>query len=181
MPTASAIAIRAERSDDYPTVTDVVKRAYATVRYSDHREHIMVERLREADAYVPALSLLAEIGGQAVGHVLLTKAYIRDNRSSVATLALAPLSVVPEFQRQGVGKHLVHSAHELAAALGFETILLVGISSYYPQFGYERLSHYPIALPFNAPDENCLILKLRPGALDGVAGRVQYAEAWLDH
>lgn len=98
------IMIRAERPDDASTITDIVLRAYAGVAYSDHREHLMVERLRGTDAYSPSLSLLGEIDGEVAGHVLLTRACIFGERSSVETLALAPLSVVPEFQFHGVGK-----------------------------------------------------------------------------
>jgi predicted N-acetyltransferase YhbS len=176
-----AISIRAERLDDAPTITNVALRAYANVAYSDHREHLMIKRLRETNAYDPALSLLAEIDGEAAGHILLTKACILGTHSSVVTLALAPLSVVPERQSCGVGKRLVRAAQQRAADLGFGSILLVGIPSYYPQFGYEPLSRYPITLPFDAPDDNCMILPLAPHSLDGVAGRVQYAEGWLDH
>lgn len=173
--------IRAERAGDAPAITDVVLRAYADVAYSDHREHLMIERLRGTDAFSPEFSLLAEIDGEAVGHILLTKAYILDPDSSVATLALAPLSVVPEHQSCGVGKQLVKAAQKRATDLGFGSILLVGIPSYYPQFGYEPLNRYPITLPFDAPDSNCMILPLAAHALDGVAGRVRYADGWLDH
>jgi predicted N-acetyltransferase YhbS len=175
------IAVRAERPADGPTISDVVLRAYANVVHSDHREHLMIERLRGTDAWIPSLSLLAEVGGEAVGHILLTRAEIHGTRSCVGTLALAPLSVVPEHQASGVGKRLVAAARQQAFELGFETILLIGLPSYYPQFGFEPLSRYPITLPFNAPDENCMILRLRPRALDGVAGMVKYPEGWLDH
>lgn len=181
MDMAPAITIRAERPDDCLTIERIVQRAYAAIPYSDHREHLMIDRLRGTDAYVPALSLLAEIEGEPAGHVLLTKATIGNDGAAVTTLALAPLSVVPEFQSRGVGRHLVRSVHQRAAALGFGTVLLIGIPAYYPQFGYEPLRRYPIVLPFEAPDENCMILQLRPHALDGVAGTVQYAEGWLDH
>jgi predicted N-acetyltransferase YhbS len=175
------ITIRPERTDDGPAISDVVRRAYDNVIYSDHREHLMIERLRGTDAYIPELSLLAEIKNKAVGHILLTKASIGNGHSAMEALALAPLSVVPEAQSQGVGKRLVGAAHRRAAELGFAAIVLVGIPSYYPQFGYERLSRYPIKLPFDAPDGNCMILRLRPHALDGVSGMVHYAKGWLDH
>jgi predicted N-acetyltransferase YhbS len=175
------IAIRAERPEDTPKITDVAIRAYADVTYSDHREYLMIERLRGTDAFIPALSLLAEIDGEAAGHILLTKAHILGAPSAVTTLALAPLSVVPEYQSCGVGKRLVRAAQQGAADLGFGSILLVGIPTYYSQFGFEPLSRYPITLPFDAPDENCMILPLAPNALVGVAGRVRYAEGWLDH
>ena len=177
----SPIKIRTERPDDGPTIAEIVKRTYAGVLYSDHREHIMVDRLRGTDAYLPELSLLAEVGGEAVGHILLTKAVIRSFRSHRTSLALAPLSVVPEFRRRGAGKLLLTSACDQAVKLGFDCILVVGIPNYYEQFGFERLSRYPITLPFDAPDENCQILALQAGALDDVAGVVQYAGGWLDH
>jgi predicted N-acetyltransferase YhbS len=179
--TSAAITIRSERPGDEALISDIVRRAYADVPYSDHREHLMVERLRETDAYVSALSLLATIDTEAAGHILLTRAHIRNEYSALPVLALAPLSVVPEFRSRGVGRRLVRNAHERATELGFAAIILVGIPGYYPQFGYERLSRHPITLPFAAPDANSLILALRPGALDGVSGRVDYAEAWLNH
>ena len=176
-----AIAIRAERPDDGPVIAGVVRRAYADVPYSDHREHRMVDRLRRTDAYLPALSLLAEVAGEAVGHVLLTRAHVRGARSAAETLALAPLSVVPEFQGRGVGRRLVEAAHAQAVALGFRTVVLVGPPGYYARFGYEPLRRYPVTLPFDAPDENCMIAALVPHAADGLAGRVEYAPGWLDH
>ena len=84
------IKIRTERPDDGPTIAEIVKRTYAGVPYSDHRERIMIDRLHGTDAYLPELSLLAEVGGEAVGHILLTKAVIRSFRSQRTILALAP-------------------------------------------------------------------------------------------
>jgi predicted N-acetyltransferase YhbS len=175
------VTIRAERPSDAATIAGVVIRAYADIAYSDHREHLMVERLRRTDAFCPALSLLAEIDGEAVGHILLTKAHILSAQASVTTLALAPLSVVPERQSSGVGKRLVGAARQRAFELGYESILLIGIPLYYQRFGFEQLSRYPITLPFDAPGENCMILPLTPNALDGVAGAVKYAKGWLNH
>jgi predicted N-acetyltransferase YhbS len=125
--------------------------------------------------------VLAERDGEPIGHVLLTKACIRGRDATVETLALAPLSVVPEHQRRGVGRTLTQAAHKQAAALGFESIVLVGIPGYYPRFGYEPLHHYPITLPFSAPTANCMILRLMPQALTAVSGVVEYAHGWLDH
>ena len=141
----------------------------------------MVEQLRGTSAYIPSLSLLGEIAGEVAGHVLLTRACILGAQSSVETLALAPLSVVPEHQSRGVGKRLVRAAQERATDLGFGSILLVGIPSYYLQFGFKPLSRYPITLPFDAADDERMILPLSQHALDGVVGSVRFAEGWLDH
>lgn len=175
------IMIRAERPSDAAIISTIVASAYEAVPYSDHREHAMIELLRGSDAYVPELSLLAEVGGQVVGHILLTRATIEAGDTAATTLALAPLSIVPTFQRRGIGSRLVRAAHARATDLGFDSILLVGMSGYYQRFGYQPLKHYPIELPFDAPAENCLILPLRLGALDRVNGIVRYAEGWLRH
>jgi predicted N-acetyltransferase YhbS len=177
----TALLIRSERDDDRGKITDVVTHAYAAVTWSDHREHSMIDRLRGTEAFVPALSLVAEVDGEAAGHLLLTRAWIGIGTSETATLALAPLSVVPDRQNQGVGKELVREAHRRALALGFRSVLCVGNPTYYPRFGYQPLDKYPITLPFEAPTENQMILPLAPGALHGVEGVVRYAAGWLDH
>ncbi len=175
------IAIRGEQPGDASTITAIVERAYAAVAYSDHREHLMIERLRGTDAFVPTLSLVASIDGEPVGHLLLTRAHIRNADQVVETLALAPLSVVPGHQLRGVGTRLVEVAHRQAVTLGFQSIVMVGIADYYRRFGYEPLSRYPIALPFEAPADNCMVLRLERNALSGVAGLVDYPEGWLEH
>ena len=175
------IIIREERVGDARLIEDVVKRSYRDVAYSDQREHLMIERLRGTEAYIPSLSLLAEKEGEVVGHILLTKAFIVREQMAITSLALAPLSVVPQHQGQGVGKTLIIDAHKRAAKLGFSSIILVGLPNYYPQFGYQPLSRYPITLPFEAPPANCMILSLTSDALNGVSGRVQYASGWMEH
>lgn len=175
------VSIRGERLHDSAKIRDVVLRAFADVAYSDHREHLMIDRLRETSAYIPELSIIAEMDGELIGHIMLTRAHIVSARRSLVTLALAPLSVVPERQSCGVGALLVGAARQRASDLGFESIVLIGIRSYYARFGFEPLSSYAIALPFKAPEQNCMILPLTPDALQDVSGTVRFAEGWLDH
>ena len=70
---STPIRVRSERDADRVAITDVVRRAYADVEWSDHREHLMIDRLRQSEAFLPMLSLVANIDGEAVGHLLLTR------------------------------------------------------------------------------------------------------------
>src|SRR5215218_9476780 len=121
------IVIRPETCGDEAAIDGVVSRAYETVPYSDHTEQVMIRRLRGSSAYVPELTLVAVVGTEIVGHVMLTRVSIRDRERVALSLALAPLSVDPAYQGRGVGSALVSAAHERARALGYPSIVLLGI------------------------------------------------------
>ena len=170
------VKIRRETQNDHEIVFELVKGAFANEAYSDHSEHFLVERLRQSEAFIPGLSMVAELDNRVVGYILLTKIQIKNDQKSFDSLALAPVAVLPEYQGKGIGGQLITEAHEQARALGFRSIVLLGHQHYYPRFGYKRSSEYSIRLPFEAPEENCMVLELLEGGLNGVSGTVVYAK-----
>lgn len=141
---------------------------------SDHKEQFLVERLRKSSAFIPELSLVAEIGNKIVGHILLTKLKIKNDQNEFDSLALAPVSVLQEYQGKGVGKMLIEQAHKEAKRLGYKSIVLLGHEKYYPRFGYQQADKFGIKLPFEVPKENCMVIELMEGGLNGVRGTVEY-------
>ena len=133
------INIRQETPNDYPMVAKVVETAFRNDPFGDHTEHLLVARLRKSAAFIPELSLVAEQESKIVGHVLLTKIKIINDKASSDSLALAPVSVSPEYQRQGIGSQLIRAAHQKAKELGFKSIVLLGHADYYPRFGYVKV------------------------------------------
>ena len=175
------IQIRKERPEDRQQVFDLVRSAFENVVESDHTEHLLVERLRMSDAFIPELSLVALIrdSEKIVGHILLTRIEIvaSDGRSW-PSLAVAPLSVLPGFQRMGIGGMLIREAHRKAAALGHSSAMLLGHKDYYPRFGYRKASGFGIRFPFDAPDECCLAIEFHPGSLSHIHGLIRYPAAF---
>ncbi len=107
------VTIRKSLPRDFETISHVVEQAFRDVEMSDQNEHILVGRLRVSDAYVPELSIVAENkSGQIVGHILVTKIRIVEGKNSEGSLALAPVSVLPIFQNQGIGSRLIKAALE---------------------------------------------------------------------
>lgn len=92
-------------------------------------------------------------------------------------LALAPLSVHPAYQRQGVGLALMKAGHGIAQKLGYDYSIVLGSSNYYPKVGYVPASTYGILAPFDVPDENFMALKLNDGAA-AIHGTVKYDKAF---
>lgn len=173
------VIIREERQKDFEKINQVVKAAFKNVEQTDHTEHLLVERLRKSQAYIPALSLVAQTPqGEIVGHLLLSKAHIINGSQSFEVLALAPLSVAPAFQRNSIGSKLIEAAHQRAKKLGYAAIVLLGHKDYYPRFGYKKASLFGVSFPFNAPDDCCMVAELRKNALRGISGVVCYSQAF---
>lgn len=106
------IKIRPEQENDFQAVREVVELAFRNVEDSDQSEPYLVERLRKTDAYIPELSLVAELNGEIIGHLMMSKVEIVSEDQSVISLGLAPVSVVPKYQRIGVGSALIREAHK---------------------------------------------------------------------
>lgn len=175
----SELIIRQETEADHSEVFNLIEAAFKNEEISDHKEHFLVDRLRKSKAFVPELSLVAELDNQLVGHILLTKLVIKSEPGETQSLALAPVSVLPEFQHQGIGGKLIRKAHEVAQSLGFKSVLLLGHPEYYPRFGYQKASSYGIQFPFEAPDEACMALELHKDSLQLVSGTVRYPKEFF--
>ena len=137
------IIIRQETNKDYPKVFNLIKNTFKFAEHSDGDEHNLVERLRESNAFIPELSLVAEYNNEIIGHILFTKV----NVGSTIQLALAPLSVSTNYQRQGVGTKLIKEGHRIAKNLGYEYSIVLGDPNYYSRFGYIPAKHSVLNLP----------------------------------
>ena len=163
------VSIRRETPGDRDAVYEVTKAAFAGAEHSDEDEHGILEPLRNGEGFVPELSLVAELGGRIVGHIMFVETTAGGRRA----LILAIVSVSPEFQRHGIGGALVHAGHEAAKALGFSFCLVVGHENYYPRFGYEPISAHSITFPFEVPD-GCAMVKFLDESGRSVSGAVQF-------
>lgn len=172
--------IRKEHHNDYPAVFKLIETAFKNEPYTDHKEQFLVERLRNSVDFIPDLSLVAEIEGEIVGYILLTNIEIKDAKNTYSSLVLAPVAVLPAYQNKGIGAQLIKEAHNVAKTLGFQSIVLLGHENYYPRFGYQLAKNYGIELPFDVPDENCMVLELFPDALKNTSGIVQYPQEFFE-
>lgn len=179
MTTTPDLIIRQEEAADYEAVFNVIESAFKQMEHSDHQEQWLVQRLRQSPGFIPALSLVAVSGQQIIGHILLTPIKIKNEKEEFASLALAPVSVIPEYQHKGIGGRLIEAAHQKAREAGFRSVVLLGHAAYYPRFGYKKASEFGIRLPFDVPDEYCMAIELTKDGLNGVNGMVEYPAAFF--
>ncbi|EHQ43750.1 GNAT family N-acetyltransferase [Myroides odoratus] len=173
--------IRKEEIKDYDDVFKLIENAFKDEELSDHQEQFLVERLRKSESFIPELSLVAEMDNQIVGYILLTKIKIINvNFEETISLALAPVAVLKKYQGRGIGGQLIVKAHKIAKDLNFNSVILLGHENYYPKFGYEMSNKYSIKLPFDVPDENCMLIELTENALKNINGIVEYPKEFYE-
>ena len=154
------LLIKKEELKDYNDVYNVIKDAFLSAEHSDGNEHDLVNVLRQSKSFIPELSLVAEIDGKIVGHILFTKASVGKD----TVLALAPLSVLPKFQKKGIGSALVSEGHNIAKKLGYSYSVVLGSEKYYPKFGYIPAVNLGINTPVGVPEINFMAVKLNENA-----------------
>jgi len=167
------VNIRSETPQDYTAITRVNDLAFGRPE-----EGRLVENLRKEPNFESHLSLIAEIAGEIVGHIILMPVIIQGSSENFTTLSLGPIAVIPDHQSQGVGGQLIEAGHRAALELGYDSVVLLGHPGYYPRFGYKLASLWGLTNPWGFHDEPWMAIELVPGALSGRAGLVQYPAAF---
>lgn len=165
------LEIRQENKNDYKEVYNVVKIAFETPEHSDGNEHDLVTALRNSNNFIPQLSLVAIKNNKIVGHILFTKIKIGEYEE----IALAPLAVLPQYQRKGIGRKLIEEGHKIAKELGYHYSIVLGSENYYPKFSYIPAIQYGIKAPLEVPNENFMAIKLNDTDVE-IKGTVEYAK-----
>ena len=111
---------------------------------------------------------------------MLTKLLIENEGSKYDSLALAPVSVVPEHQNKGIGSELISESLKIAKELGFKSVIVLGHDKYYPRFGFKPASTWGIKAPFDVPDEAFMALELEDGSLEDISGTVVYSKEFSE-
>lgn len=160
------IAIRRESPTDFASVRSLHHEAFQS-----DLEGKLVDELRTCDAR--CISLVAEDDGRVVGHILVSSVTILTDAKSIRVQSLAPMGVLPAWQRKGIGSQLVQAALDECGRQGETIVVVLGHPDFYPRFGFSATLAEPLESPFGSGPA-WMALELVPGALSGIVGRVQY-------
>ena len=164
------IMIREERREDEGAIQALNEKAFG-----QPAEANIVDKLRKGCPGL--LSLVALDGDEVVGHILFSPARIEGSTKTIDGMGLAPMAVLPERQRQGIGTLLVNRGIEMLRCRGCTFIIVLGHPEYYPRFGFERASLWGIRSQWDGvPDEAFMILVLQRAAMKGLSGVARYRD-----
>lgn len=170
------IKIRSEVKGDYEAITVVNDKAFKGTQESQ-----IVKKLRVTKSFDPELSLVADNDNQIIGHILLTETTLEiSSQEKRSLLLLAPMAILPEYQKNGIGKQLILKAIEKAKKTDYPAIILLGHPEYYSRFGFKPSSLWNIKMDIDAPEEAIMILELKEKALQNIQGIVHLNPAFFE-
>ena len=172
------LEIRQESSSDFTEISELIRKEFLQFDEKPSEPQLVIN-LRNNEAHVPKLCVVAVIRNKVVGHIFYTNLKLKHKPKAIKFLALAPVSVLPEYQGKGIGSILIKETISEARSLGYGAIILVGHAKYYSRFGFKKLSSSKLKLPFEVPDENAMILELSTEICQRVTGILQYDKAFM--
>jgi putative acetyltransferase len=142
--------------------------------FSRADEANLVDALRKRNALV--LSMIALEDSQIVGHIAFTEVMLCNSDCEFRAIGLGPMSVLPSYQRRGIGTQLIRAALDRCRQLGHEIVVVVGYPEFYSRFGFVPAKPRGLECEFDVPDDAFMVLELRRGVLAGRSGVVHYQD-----
>lgn len=156
--------IRPEQPGDIDNIRIVNLKAFET-----EVEANLVDALRDAD--IDLISLVAEENGKVIGHILFSPVTVDGN---IRVMGLAPMAVLPGWQKKGVGTKLVREGLKVCEKAGYGAAVVLGHPEYYPRLGFVPSVNYGIKCEYDVPPEVFMVKELQAGALEDTKGTVKY-------
>jgi putative acetyltransferase len=173
------LTTRNEKASDYRTVEELVREAFWNLYVPGCNEHFVLHNLRNSSDFIPALDFVTEKEGQIVGQIAYSRGIINYTRGvEKEVISFGPVSVMPAFQRHGIGSALITHTINLAREMGFSAICIYGDPRYYNRFGFRCAEKYEIK---SADDKFAValqVLELQQGVLDNKPGRFIEGDAF---
>ena len=163
--------IREEKKREFYTVTALVREAYINADRSTGREYKLVELLRESEAYIPKLSLVAVIDNAIAGYGMFLRGKVGDQD----VLVLGLLAVAQSMRGHGVGGALILEGQRLARKMGYSYLFVHGSNVYYPRLGYDFAHKFGVKPPAGLDRDHMMGIKLDAQA-EPLQGVLEYPE-----
>lgn len=168
----SGIALRLEQPGDFREVEELTREAFWNVNVPGCDEHYLLHIMRDSKAFIPELDFVAVLDGKIVGNIVYTSAHIIDNCGlAYEVVIFGPISVLPEYQKIGIGHSLIEHTKKLARGMGYKAAVIYGEPEYYCRFGFLPAEKYSIRTKDNMYHAALLACELKQGALSGITGR----------
>jgi len=166
------VIVRKEKPSDYKSIRKINDLAFGQAQ-----EGRVIDKIREIDQ--SAISLVAEYNDEVVGHIFFSSAQIDGHPEITKGMGLAPMAVLPKFQRLGIGGKLINEGIHIIKNNSTPFIIVLGHPEYYPKFGFEPASKYGLTCQWNdISDDAFMVMILDQERMESVSGIARYLKEW---
>jgi len=166
------LTIRNEKQEDCRTVEELVREAFWNLYVPGCNEHYMLHNLRMSDDLIPELGFVAEKEGQIVGQIAYSRGIVKGKGADdKEVITFGPVSVLPAFQKRGIGSALIIHTINLARDMGYPAICIYGDPRYYSRFGFRCAEKYDIKTADDKFAVALQALELKQGVLNNIVNR----------
>ncbi|MFH1513579.1 MAG: N-acetyltransferase [Bacillota bacterium] len=166
------LLVRRETPADYRTVELLTREAFWNLHGPGCDEHYLAHVLRKAAAFIPELDFVAELDGNVIGNIMYARSTVAlDAGGDFPVITFGPVSVLPEFQRKGVGRRLIGHTLGLAKEAGYPAVFIYGDPAYYGRLGFLPAERFGVGTEDNRYHDALQTIELQPGALRNARGR----------
>jgi len=170
--------LKPEEEKDHRVVEELTREAFWNLYFPGCDEHLLIHKLRKAKEFIPALSIVAVLDNKIVGHIAYTEAKVIDGDTEHIVLTFGPLSVLPDYQRQGIGRQLVEHTKQIARELDYKAIFIYGYPEIYSRLSFIQSKEYNITNKEGKFPVSLQVFELYSGALNGIKGIFDEGKAY---
>jgi predicted N-acetyltransferase YhbS len=172
------INLRLEEEKDYRLVEELTREAFWNLHLPGCNEHLLIHNLRTAKEFIKELDFVAIYNNQIVGNIVYAETKVKSNDKEYTVLTFGPVSVLPEYQKKGIGSKLINYTIGLAKEMGYKAIIIYGDPNYYKKYGFTASKEYGITNKDKKYPAALLVLELYPNALNEVNGIFDEGEVY---
>lgn len=173
------VTIRNERPEEHRAIEELTREAFWNLYVPGCDEHFLLHTMRSHPDFIPELDFMAEVDGLPVGNIVYTHCKIIDAAgTSNNVIMFGPISVLPAYQKQGIGGALIRHSFDKARSMGFTAVIIYGDPRYYHRFGFRCAEKWDITTAEGKFSVALMGAELIPGALNGISGRVIESEVY---
>jgi predicted N-acetyltransferase YhbS len=172
------VLLRLEEEKDYNSVENLTREAFWNVYKPGCDEHLLVHNIRKKKEFIKALDYVAIFNNEIIGNIVYAKAKIIDISKEYDVITFGPVSVLPMYQKNGVGKKLIEHTITKSKEMGFNAIIIYGNPKYYERFGFKNSKEYKITDMEGNYNDALMALELYPKSLENINGKFFEGEAY---
>jgi predicted N-acetyltransferase YhbS len=172
------IKLRLEEEKDYSIVENITREAFWNVYIPGCDEHLIIHNMRNVNEFIKELDYVAIYNNEIIGNIVYVKSKIISTINEYDVLTFGPVSVLPMYQKKGVGKKLIEHTIKKSKEMGFNAIIIYGNPEYYKKFGFKNTKEYGVTDMEGNYSEALMVLELFPNSLENIKGKFFEGEVY---